>query len=80
MVRNYIKKVIEFEQDSGFDCTRTVKLVLGAKIKFSEIKKNFEDFDVDWSKVKYFYSVFFQRIHNVYLTFRNHTEAKRAYD
>ena len=57
-----------------------MKLVLGGKIKFAEIKRVFEDFEIDWDHVKYFFSKSFQRIHNVYLTFKSQEEAKKCYD
>ena len=45
-----------------------------------EIKKLFEDLEVQWDQVKYFFSKFYQRIHNVYLPFTSQEEAKKAYD
>ena len=54
--RHYIGEIIEFERKNNFDRARTVKLVLGGKMKFSEIKKVFEDLEVEWDNVKYFFS------------------------
>ena len=53
--RHYISQIIEFERKNNFDRARTVKLVLGGKMKFSEIKKVFEDLEVEWDNVKYFF-------------------------
>ena len=80
IIRAYIHDVIEFERKNNFDRTRTVKLVLGGRIKFAEIKKVFEDLEVLWDQSKYFFSDQFQRIHNVYLTFTSKDEAKKAYE
>lgn len=46
IVRHYISEVIEFERQSNFDVTKTIKLVLSSKIKLREIKKLFEDLEV----------------------------------
>jgi len=45
-----------------------------------DIKKVFEDFEIQWDNIKYFFSKFYQRIHNVYITFSSQEEAKKAYD